>query len=106
MAEFCLRSGGSLAAGGGQISCGVRPSQRGRGYGAALLRLAIEKAASQGLPGAKVVCGRDNEPARRMILRCGGVLEREFVHTDGRTMQVYGLGLTGADGGPGARARG
>ncbi len=106
MAEFCLRSGGSLAAGGGQISCGVRPSQRGRGYGSALLRLAIEKAASQGLPGAKVVCGRDDEPARRMILRCGGVLEREFVHTDGRTMQVYGLGLTGADGGPGARARG
>lgn len=53
MAEFCLRSGGSLAAGGGQISCGVRPSQRGRGYGSALLRLAIEKAASRGCPGPR-----------------------------------------------------
>lgn len=40
-----------------------------------------------------LACNADNEASRRTILKCGGMLEREFVYTDGKTVQVYWISL-------------
>ena len=82
-----------LAAYGGHIGCGVRPSERGRGYGTAILRLALARAGALGLPRVMLACYRDNAASRRMILTCGGRKQREFTHTDGKTVEVFWIEL-------------
>lgn len=74
---------------GGHVGYGVRPSERNKGYATQMLRLALAYARKIGMDRMMLACYRDNEPSRRTILKCDGVLEREFVHTDGKTVQVY-----------------
>jgi len=83
-----------LAAFGGHIGYGVRPSERRRGYATAILRLALQYAKETiGLTRVMVACYADNEGSWRTIERCGGQLARTFVHTDGQTVQVYWIDL-------------
>lgn len=60
---------------GGHIGYGVRPSARGRGVATAALKAALEESRNVGLARVLVTCDEDNEPSRRTIERCGGVLE-------------------------------
>ena len=84
-----------LAAYGGHIGYGVRPSERRKGYAGEILRLALAHAKQAiGLKRVMIACYRDNEASRKTILRNGGRLEREFVHTDGQTVQVYWVDLS------------
>ena len=39
-------------------------------------------------------CYSENEASRKIILKCGGRLERELLYTDGRQIQVYQIPLT------------
>ena len=83
-----------LAAFGGHIGYGVRPSERRKGYATEILRMALAYAGREiGLKRVMIACYRDNEGSWRTILANGGRLEREFVHTDGRTVQVYWVEL-------------
>lgn len=74
---------------GGHIGYGVRPSERNKGYATQMLRLALAYARKIGITRMMLACYQDNEPSARTILKCNGVLEREFVHTNGKTVQVY-----------------
>jgi predicted acetyltransferase len=58
----------------GHIGYDVAPSQRGKGYGAALLRLALVEARGLGLGRIVVTSLTANIPSRRIIERCGGRL--------------------------------
>ena len=78
---------------GGHIGYGVRPSERRKGYATAILGLALEHARGLGLSQVMLSCYQDNEGSRRTILKWGGVKEREVVHTDGKTVDVYWIGL-------------
>ena len=78
-----------LASYGGHIGFGVRPSERGHGYAAQMLLLGLEHCRQLKLPKVMLACYQDNIPSAKTILKCGGVLEREFVYTDGKTVQVY-----------------
>ncbi len=83
-----------LAAYGGHIGYGVRPSERQKGYAKEILRLALQYAKqSVGLNRVMVACYRDNEASWRTILKNGGKLDHEFIHTDGKTVQVYWIEL-------------
>ena len=82
-----------LAQVAGHIGYGVRPSERRKGYSTAFLGLALEHARNLGLSRVMLACYQDNEGSRRTILKWDGVKQREFVHTDGKTVEVYWITL-------------
>lgn len=63
---------------GGHIGYEVRPSQRRKGYGTLILRLALERARELGIGDVLVTCDVDNLGSRGVIEANGGVLEGEF----------------------------
>lgn len=82
-----------LANYGGHIGYSVRPSLRRQGYGTAILSLALDHARGLGLDRVMLACNAGNAASRGLILKFGGVLEREFVHTDGQRVQVFWITL-------------
>lgn len=59
----------------GHVRYGIRPSRRGEGLGTELLTRAKDDARALGLSRLLLVCREDNAPSRKLIERCGGVLE-------------------------------
>jgi predicted acetyltransferase len=60
---------------GGHLGYGVIPSQRRRGHATAMLRQALPICAGLGIERALLTCDEDNIASRRVIQRCGGILE-------------------------------
>ena len=71
-------------------NCGysVRPSERGKGYAAEMLRQIIEKAREAGMRKLHMATFQDNYPSVHTILKNGGVWERSFV-AEGRMADMY-----------------
>lgn len=63
----------ALLQSGGHIACGLAPIYRGKGYGTAALKLALEKCQHYGLQEALVTTYVSNFASRRMIERVGGL---------------------------------
>ena len=62
---------------GGNIGYGIRPSERGKGYGSRLLGLMLEEAGKQGLDRVLVTINNDNLPSLRVAKANGGQLTRQ-----------------------------
>lgn len=62
-----------IALDGGHVSYDVRPSERGRGHGRELLRLALIECRRLGLGDVLLTTAPDNERSIRVILANGGV---------------------------------
>ena len=77
---------------GGHIGYGVRPSERGKGYATAMLRLALAKAREMGLDRVLLTCDKDNIASARVIVKNGGRLESEAT-LDGVVIQRYWINL-------------
>ena len=77
----------------GQVGYGVRPSERGKGYGGQMLGLALVEGRKSGLEEPVMIsCYKENEPSRRTILSQGGRLDREFINlANGKWVQVFTL---------------
>jgi predicted acetyltransferase len=60
---------------GGHIGYDVRPSARRRGHASAMLAQALPVARGLGIDPALVTCREQNVASRRVIERCGGVLD-------------------------------
>ena len=73
---------------GGHIAYGIRPSERGKGYGTKQLGLALEFAEKIGLKKVIVACDKDNVASAGTAMSCGGVLVKEFTE-DGVEKQHY-----------------
>lgn len=61
---------------GGNIGYGIRPSERGNGYGSHILKLTLDKAKAKGLDMALITCYENNKGSRRVIEKNGGRLEK------------------------------
>ena len=78
---------------GGHIGDGIRPSERRKGYGTELLRLALAECRRLGIDRVLVTCSKDNIGSAKAIRRNGGVLENEFLNEDGEIEQRYWITL-------------
>ncbi len=78
---------------GGHIGYGVRPSERNKGYATRILHLALEYSRGLGLDKVMLACDRGNAASQKTIQKCGGIFEREFLHSDGNTVQVFWITL-------------
>jgi predicted acetyltransferase len=65
---------------GGHIGYGVRPSERGKGYGKAQLLLAVDAARELGMPQILIICDKDNAASAKTAAACGGALTGENVY--------------------------
>ena len=77
---------------GGHIGDGIRPSERNKGYGTAMIGLALEQAKKLGLTKVLMVCDKNNVASAKNIIKNGGILENEIV-VDGITEQRYWIDL-------------
>src|SRR5690554_2831789 len=60
---------------GGHIGYSIRPGQRRQGYGHAILKLGLQKAAQRGLSQVLLTCDPDNTASRKIIEKNGGRFE-------------------------------
>ncbi|MBO4748316.1 MAG: GNAT family N-acetyltransferase [Clostridiales bacterium] len=73
---------------GGHCGYSVRPSERGKGYAAEMLRLNIQKAKALGIERMLVTCDEGNTASEKTILRNGGVFEKT-IEVDGATLKRF-----------------
>ncbi|MBS6516994.1 MAG: GNAT family N-acetyltransferase [Clostridium sp.] len=81
-----------LLAYGGHIGDGIRPSERKKGYGTAMMGLALKECLKLGIKKVLVVCSRNNIGSAKTIIKNGGILENQ-VETEGDLMQRYWIEL-------------
>lgn len=84
--EYLLREGG-------HIGDGIRPSERRKGYATEMIRLALIECKKFGMNKVLITCDRDNIGSAKSIINNGGILENEFVNSDGEIEQRYWITL-------------
>ena len=78
---------------GGHIGYSVRPSERRKGYAAAMLALALEECRKLNIKKALLTCRKDNIGSARTIIKNGGILENEITEDNGGIVQRYWIDL-------------
>ena len=73
---------------GGHIGYTVCPGERGKGYGTAILRLALEECRHSGLDRVMLACNEKNAASIRVIEKCGGVL-KETKEAKNHVIRIY-----------------
>lgn len=84
--EFLLREGG-------HIGDGIRPSERRKGYATEMIRLALIECKKLGMNRVLMACNKDNIGSAKSIINNGGILENEFIDSDGEVAQRYWITL-------------
>ena len=78
---------------GGHIGDGIRPSERRKGYATEMIRLALIECRKLGIGRVLITCDKDNIGSAKSIINNGGVLENEFINSDGVIEQRYWITL-------------
>ena len=78
---------------GGHIGDGIRPSERRKGYATRMIGLALEECRKLGIDRVLMTCDKDNIGSAKSIMNNGGVLENEFVNSEGKIEQRYWIDL-------------
>ena len=77
----------------GHIGDGIRPTERNKGYGTEMVRLALDQCKKLGIFKVLMVCDKDNVASAKTIIKNGGVLQNEFVDEKGKLQQKYWINL-------------
>ena len=78
---------------GGHIGYGVRPTERNKGYATEMLKLGLVYCKIVALEKVMLACYKENTASGRTIEKCGGALEKEFLYSDGKAVQVYWINI-------------
>ena len=78
---------------GGHIGDGIRPSERGKGYGTEMVRLALIECKKLGINKVLMVCDKTNPASRKTIIKNGGILENEVIDEDGVIEERYWINI-------------
>lgn len=73
---------------GGHIGDGVRPSERNKGFGTEIIRLALLECDKLGIKDILMCCNKDNVASAKTIIKNGGILENE-IDCNGTIIQRY-----------------
>lgn len=73
---------------GGIIGYGIRPSERKKGYGTILLKLALMKANEMNIDNILITCNKSNIPSSKIIIKNGGEFDSEEI-IDNEIMQRF-----------------
>ena len=74
---------------GSQIFYKIRLSERGRGYGMRMLKLALEECKKLGFQKVRINCNDKNIASQKLILNSGGKLDIEHYKTTEGTSSSY-----------------
>lgn len=69
----------SLLLTGGHIGDGIRPSERRKGYGTLIIKLALKECRKLGIDKVLMTCDKNNSGSKKAIISNGGVLENEVL---------------------------
>ena len=78
---------------GGHIGDGIRPSERGKGYGTKLVALALKECRNMGIFRVLMTCDKENTASVKTITGNGGVLENTVLNEEGIWEQRYWIDL-------------
>ena len=78
---------------GGHIGYGIKPKERGKGYGAEQLRLVLEKAKEMGLTRVMISCDQDNFASSKVALKNHAKLEWEGYDEEDGWILIYWITL-------------
>ena len=70
----------------GNIGYGIRASETGKGYGSAMLHLALEYCRSMNMEKVLITCDDENSASARVIEKNGGILENKVLNCTDRGM--------------------
>lgn len=74
---------------GGQIGLSICPKERNKGYATEILQKALYHCKETGLSKVIVACHKENIASVKLILKCGGIFEKEFIYKDGKIVQMF-----------------
>jgi len=77
----------------GHIGDGIRPSERRKGYGTEMIRLAFIECKKMGIKEVLMICDKSNIASAKVIIKNGGILENEFINENGKIEQRYWIKL-------------
>ena len=77
----------------GHIGDGIRPSERGKGYGTKIIAFALEECKKLGINNVLMVCDKENIASAKTIIKNGGILENEIISEKGKIEQRYWINL-------------
>lgn len=83
----------SLLKEGGHIGDGIRPSERRKGYATEMIRLALIECKKLSIDKVLMTCDKENIASAKSIIKNGGILENEFVNSDGKVEQRYWISI-------------
>lgn len=78
----------------GHIGYGVRPSERGKGYATAMLRMVLDILRDRGVGRVLLTCREDHAASARVIEKCGGSLQ-DIREGEGELYRRYWISLAG-----------
>lgn len=79
---------------GGHIGYGVRPSEREKGYGTEILKLALDEAKRLKIYKVLLVCLETNMGSNKVIQKCGGILENQVKDSDDSIINRYWIDIS------------
>lgn len=77
---------------GGHIGDGIRPSERGKGFGTKMVALALQECEKLGIHKVLMCCDKDNIASAKTIVKNGGVLENEIIKNN-TAVQRYWINI-------------
>ena len=78
---------------GGNVGYGIRPSERGKGYGTRLLGLILDKCRERKMEKVLITCSDEIAASQRIILKNGGALENTVAAPRGDMVRRYWVEL-------------